>query len=147
MIRDIHQADRENLIRMMREFYASPAVLHTVPETHFERTADAVLSGSPYAAAFIAERDGVPAGYGLVALTHSNEAGGLVVWLEELYIRDAARGLGLGSALVAYIEKRYQGRAARFRLEVEADNQAAARLYERLGYASLPYCQMAKDTE
>lgn len=52
--------------------------------------ADALDQKSPYVAAYIAEHQGAPAGYGLVSLTYSNEAGGLVVWLEELYIRDFA---------------------------------------------------------
>lgn len=96
-------------------------------------------------AAFIAEHQEKPAGYGLVSLTYSNEVGGLVVWLEELYIREQARGFGLGTEMIAFIENRYAGRVARFRLEVEERNQGAVRLYERLGYVSLPYSQMTKD--
>ncbi len=146
MIRDFRVADRDTLIDMMKEFYASPAVLHPVPEAYFSRTVEAILENSPYVAAFIAEQNGVPAGYGLVSLTYSNEAGGLVVWLEELYIRDTARGLGLGSALIGAIEARYRDQAARLRLEVEEDNDGAMRLYSRLGYAPLPYSQMIKET-
>ncbi len=123
----------------------SPAVLHPVPDEYFIRTADAMEEQSPYVAVFIAEYQGEPAGYGLVSLTYSNEAGGLVVWLEELYIREQARGLGLGTELIAYIENRYGNRAARFRLEVEESNRAAVRLYERMGYTPLPYSQMIKE--
>ena len=145
MIRDFQAADRDTLIQMMKEFYASPAVLHPVPDVYFSRTVDAILENSPYVAAFIVEQDGGPAGYGLVSLTYSNEAGGLVVWLEELYIRDTARGLGLGSALIDAIETRYRDKAARLRLEVEEDNDGAVRLYSRLGYSPLPYSQMIKE--
>ena len=87
----------------------------------------------------------MPAGYGLVSLTYSNEAGGLVVWLEELYIRDFARGFGLGTELIGYIENQYRDQAVRFRLEVEEENHAAVRLYRRKGYTSLPYAQMVKE--
>lgn len=136
---------RDKLHHMMREFYASPAVLHPVPDTYFIRTADALDQKSPYVAAYIAEHQGVPAGYGLVSLTYSNEAGGLVVWLEELYIRDFARGFGLGTELIGYIENQYRDQAVRFRLEVEEENHAAVRLYRRKGYTSLPYAQMVKE--
>ena len=145
LIRDLQATDRDNLIHMMREFYASPAVLHLVPDTYFIRTADALDQKSPYVAAYIAEHQGVPAGYGLVSLTYSNEAGGLVVWLEELYIRDFARGFGLGTELIGYIENQYRDQAVRFRLEVEEENHAAVRLYRRKGYTSLPYAQMVKE--
>lgn len=80
-----------------------------------------------------------------MSLTYSNEAGGLVVWLEELYIRDFARGFGLGTELIGYIENQYRDRAVRFRLEVEEENHAAVRLYRRKGYTSLPYAQMVKE--
>lgn len=145
LIRDLQATDRDNLIHMMREFYASPAVLHPVPDTYFIRTADALDQKSPYVAAYIAEHQGAPAGYGLVSLTYSNEAGGLVVWLEELYIRDFARGFGLGTELIGYIENQYRDQAVRFRLEVEEENHAAVRLYRRKGYTSLPYAQMVKE--
>ena len=145
VIREWQAGDREILIQMMGEFYLSPAVLHPVPGEYFVRTADAIEEKSPYIAAFIAEHQEKPAGYGLVSLTYSNEVGGLVVWLEELYIREQARGFGLGTEMIAFIENRYAGRVARFRLEVEERNQGAVRLYERLGYVSLPYSQMTKD--
>jgi ribosomal protein S18 acetylase RimI-like enzyme len=91
------------------------------------------------------ECDGEPAGYGLTAKTFSQEAGGYVIWLEELYIREQFRSRGLGSEFFAYVEKKYAGQAARFRLEVEEDNVRAISLYKRLGYEALDYTQMIKE--
>lgn len=77
-------------------------------------------------------------------LTYSGEAGGLVVWLEELYIRESYRGAGLGGEFLQYMERQFP-QAARFRLEAEADNAGAMRLYTRNGYEILPYIQMIKE--
>lgn len=37
-IRKYSPCNREELLQMMKEFFASPAVLHNVPEKHFEKT-------------------------------------------------------------------------------------------------------------
>ena len=116
-----------------------------VPESYFNTTIDMILNGSPYAEGWLVEHGGRPAGYGLIAKSYSNEVGGLVVWLEELYIAEEFRGLGLGSKLIAYIEDQYRDRAARFRLEVTDSNVGAKRLYQKLGYERLSYEQMIKD--
>ena len=145
MIRPFSQSDRSIIVKMMQTFYQSPAVCHSVPKSYFNTTIDTVLNGSPYAEGWIVEYDGNPAGYGLVAKTYSNEVGGLVIWLEELYISEEFRGLGLGSELIQFIEEYYHDRAARFRLEVTDSSEDAARLYRRLGYQPLGYHQMIKD--
>ena len=67
-----------------------------------------------------------------------------MIWLEEVYIRQEFRRSGLGSRFFRFIEEMYEGTAARLRLEVEPDNEAAIRLYTRLGYEALPYRQMIK---
>ena len=45
------------------------------------------------------------AGYGLIAKTFSQEAGGMVYWLEELYILEEYRSKGLGSEYFRYMEE------------------------------------------
>ena len=144
MLRLVQEEDRETAVSLMREFYASPAVLHPVPPSYFERTIDNALQGSPYVELWLMTDEGRAAGYVLLSKSYSNEAGGLVIWLEEIYIREAFRGRQLGSRAVRHIEALYAESAARFRLEVEADNSGAIRLYERLGYRKLPYSQMVK---
>ena len=145
MIRKMTESDRDLYIEMAEEFYHSDAVLHPIPRAHFEKTAEEALKSGTYAEIYLLEYDGEPAGYGLTARTFSQEAGGYVIWLEELYIREQFRSRGLGSEFFAYVEKKYEGRAARFRLEVEEDNTRAIALYKRLGYEVLDYVQMIRE--
>lgn len=145
MIEPLTASTKETLLQLMQEFYQTPAVLSPVSKSHFENTCAQILGGSPYAAAHLITAQGRTAGYGLLAFTFTNEAGGLVLWVEELYIRPAFRGMGLGGEYLAFLEKTYGRRVARMRLEVEPENEGARRLYARHGFEELPYMQMYKE--
>lgn len=147
MIRSIEFADRQCYIAMCKEFYSSDAVLHPVPEDYFQRTFDALMEHTPYAAAYIIEQDGEIAGYALLAKSLSQEAGGIVIWIEELYIRPQFQGHGLGTAFFRFLEEQNDGTVKRYRLEYEPENVRGAALYGRLGFTTLPYGQMIKKPE
>lgn len=137
MIRKIAEYDRESYIKMAQDFYSSPAVLAPVPAKNIENTFFELMRSDEYAEAFIFERDSKIAGYALLAKTFSQEAGGLVVWIEEIYIKSEFRGLGLGGEFLEMIKNDYP--AARLRLEVEPDNDRVVSLYEKHGFKRLDY--------
>ncbi len=141
MIRKITEEDRDIYLELAQEFFASDAVLHNVSRRNLEATFDEMVRSDVYAEGYLIEWEGSVAGYGLLAKTFSQEAGGLVIWLEELYLRPQYRCMGLGKAYFAFIMDKYK-EAARFRLEVEEDNARAMKLYEQLGYERLDYLQM-----
>lgn len=144
MLRDLLPDDREIFLSMVKSFYSSSAVAHNVDFRNFEATFEAAMDKSPFLRIFIMEDGGSPMGYALLSFTHSNEAGGLVVLVEELYISEACRGKGYGRAFFEFLEQEYPS-AKRFRLEVREDNKKAMDLYYRLGYNVLDYMQMVKD--
>ena len=91
------------------------------------------------------EYEGQPAGFGVTAKTYSPEAGGIVIWVEDLYIRPQFRSKGLGRLLFEELERNGDPRLKRIRLEVEEGNIKAISLYKRLGFRHLPYGQMVKE--
>ena len=145
MIRKMRSEDKKTYMEMAREFYHSDAVLHPVPDTYFERTADEALRSDVYAEIFLFECENEAAGYGLIAKTYSQEAGGMVWWIEEVYVREAFRSKGIGREFFAYLDKVKGSAVKRMRLEVEEDNTRAVALYKKLGYKPLEYAQMIKD--
>ncbi len=142
MYRKIGPDDREIYIQLSEEFYSSDAVLHAIPDKNFEKTFELLMNGTPYADCYIFEHEGETAGYALLAKTWSTEAGGNVIWLDEIYIRGKFRGKGIGTEFFAYLDSIAD--TARLRLEAEPDNEAAIRLYKRMGFRELPYVQFIK---
>ena len=146
MIRKLEPQDRAEFIRLSELFYASPAVLHPLPHAYHEDTFDELMRSRDYADGYMLFSDGKAVGFGLVAKTYSREAGGMVLWLEELFILEEYRCLGLGREYFAFIEKYARDNGfVRIRLEVEAENVRARALYGRLGYEPLGYLQMVKE--
>lgn len=142
--RDLLPEDKEPFFAMVKQFYSSPAVLHAIGEENIHATFAAAMEKSPYMRALMIESMGNIAGYALLSFTFSNEAGGMVLIVEELYIKPEHRNAGIGKCFFEWIEKAYP-MVKRFRLEVQPENQKAAALYKRIGYESLNYDQMIKD--
>lgn len=142
IIRKITEADRAAFLTMSRDFYLSDAVLHPVPDEFHERAFDEMMRSSHYLECFIFTADDSPVGFGLIAKTYSREAGGMALWVEELYLTPPYRGMGIGTQFFKFLENNYC--PARFRLEAEKDNARAIALYEKMGYRPLQYVQLIK---
>lgn len=138
-IREMRQEDKAEVIAMMRTFYASPAVLSNGSEEIFEADVQACLSDSPYLEGYIL---GDMQGYAMVAKSFSTEFGKPCIWVEDLYLKETARGLGLGSAFLQFIAEKYAGCV--LRLEVEEENERAVHVYEKCGFEVLPYMEMKR---
>ena len=68
---------------------------------------NAALFGEPARAyCDIAEADGEPVGFALWVYNFSTFVGRAGIWLEDLYVRPAARGRGAGKALLAHLARR-----------------------------------------
>jgi ribosomal protein S18 acetylase RimI-like enzyme len=60
-------------------------------------------------------------------------------WLEDVFVRDTARGRGLGRALVQKALEVARARGCkRIELDVQSDNTAARGLYSSLGFSDTP---------
>ena len=141
-IRKIETADREAFLAMSRDFYASDAVLHNIPFEYHERTFAELMRSEDYARCYMLKQGDNIAGYALLSLSYSREAGGLCIWIEELYILPEYQGRGAAHIFFKWLEENCP--AARYRLETEHDNLRAKKLYKSLGYYPLEYEQFIK---
>ena len=143
--RDITPGDRDLVIPMVRAFYQSDAVDHPVDAAVLERSFQAAAGpAEPLLRGLLIQWEGRPAGYMYITQCYSAEVGGRCVFIEEIFLKPEFRGQGLGTEIMAWLEREYPA-ARRFRLEVTQVNQRAVRLYQRAGYEFLRYDQMVLD--
>jgi len=142
--RKMEEKDRQIVFDMMRDFYNSSAVISTPDDSVLLNDIKACVSDNIFADGIIAMCDGEIAGYGMVTHSFSTEFGGKCLWLEDLYLKEEYRGLGIGTKYFEYIEKVYGDKCAVQRLEVERDNEGAIRNYKRNGFKVLDYMEMVR---
>ena len=144
-IRKLQKTDFDTVLSMMLVFYASDALLIHPSEAVLRKTLSDALADTPYLEAFGFEEAGSLAGYGMVAMSYSTEAGGLCAWIEDIYIEPQHRGKGFGTSFLTFVEERYGSRVARIRLEAEPENERAMVVYHKAGFEILGYTELVKE--
>jgi len=91
---------------------------------------------------YILEDAGEIQGYAMIAKSFSTEFGKRCIWIEDLYVKEPYRGMGLGSGFLRFIVDKYPG--CLFRLEAEKENARAIKAYEKCGFEVLPYLELKK---
>jgi ribosomal protein S18 acetylase RimI-like enzyme len=79
------------------------------------------------------ETGGAVIGYAILVFYWSNEFGGDLVSIDELYVLKENRGQGAGTEFMAWLFAQYP-EAAGFQLEVTPKNKRARKFYKRLGF-------------
>ena len=144
MIRKFVPEDREDYIGFSTEFYNSSAVDKPVPREHFEQGFDEMMRSDVYVQGYMLVCDGNNVGYCVTMKTYSVEAGGITIWIDELFVLEEYRSKGLGRELFKYIEENGDKKLRRIRLEVELENGRAISLYKKMGFEPAPYDGMWK---
>ena len=143
--RDITLADRELVMPMVQAFYQTDAVDHPVDQAILDRSFLAAADhAEPLLRGVLLFQDDQPVGYIYLTQCYSAEVGGRCVFIEEIFLLEPYRGMGLGHQIMASIENQYPS-ARRFSMEVTEVNQRAVALYAKSGYQYLHYDQMVLD--
>jgi GNAT superfamily N-acetyltransferase len=112
-------------------------LLDTVQATEAD-TAAALFGDKARAFADIAEIDGQPVGFALWFYNYSTFVGRHGIYLEDLFVRPSARGLGAGKALLAALAKRCVDEGlGRLEWTVLDWNAPSIAFYDSLGAASM----------
>jgi GNAT superfamily N-acetyltransferase len=133
LIRPAEPRDAREILAMITEL----AVFEKEPDAVLATEADLLRDGwgpHPKFEALMAERDGQVLGFALFFSSYSTWEGREGIYLEDLYVRDAARGLGVGRALVVRIAQLVAERGGK-RLDLSVLTWNPARdVYVRLGF-------------
>ena len=141
-IRTMTSDDKSDVFEMMRVFYNSPAVYTNGSDEIFSCDIENCINDNPYLEGYILENTDEIQGYAMIAKSFSTEFGKQCIWIEDLYIREEYRGMGIGKTFIDFITEKYTDCV--FRLEVEDENEHAVKLYKKCGFINLPYIEMKK---
>jgi GNAT superfamily N-acetyltransferase len=105
IIRRARPGEAALVLTLVRELAEYEKLLHEVEAT--EAVLDAALFGeSPVLFCEIAEWQGEPAGFAVWFVNFSTFSGRPGIYLEDLFVRPAQRGKGIGKALLAQLARR-----------------------------------------
>ncbi|MBY5974055.1 GNAT family N-acetyltransferase [Ferrimonas balearica] len=94
-----------------------------------------ILEGAPHGAIYIAGPARAPIGYAAISFGWSLVAGGLSAELDEIWVRPAIRGRGIGGELLSTLPRALSAAGLRrLRLQVPGPDHALARLARAAGY-------------
>jgi GNAT superfamily N-acetyltransferase len=123
-----------DVLRMMRELYEIDGQELRANPASFHSTIDYLLA-NPASGRIVLFTDGsVLHGYALLVSYWSNEWGGVVLLLDELFVDKEFRGRGIAKAFFKYLEHERPFGAVVVALEVSSHNSRARALYESLGF-------------
>ncbi len=120
----------------VKDFAALYAIEETCFDHPFRFSAGYLrkLIANPRAAVWIAEEDGVMAGFAIVKWSEE-EPGRKIAYIETIEVAPSWRGRGIGGALLRHIEDSALAvEATHIWLHVDAENSPAICLYEAQGY-------------
>jgi GNAT superfamily N-acetyltransferase len=103
-IRPLARGEVPILLELIRELARFERLEHGVEAT-VRSLRNSLFGPNPAAGALLAWRGGEPAGYAIYFYTFSSFIGRRGIWLEDLYVRPAFRGKGLGQALLGAVAR------------------------------------------
>jgi GNAT superfamily N-acetyltransferase len=133
IIREAQPGDQERILSLIHEL----ARYEKAPDQVAARPSDltrALFSEAPSAECVLAERDGQALGFALFFTNFSTWTGRPGLYLEDLFVREAARGSGIGKALLLHLAAIARQRDyGRMEWSVLDWNQPAIDFYRSLG--------------
>jgi ribosomal protein S18 acetylase RimI-like enzyme len=135
--RPAREDDYDDLVEMSLALYASDPPTRSVTEAQIRATLAKFRAEPARGLAVVLDSGSGAIGYALLVSFLSNELGGEICTIDELFIRDGWRSRGFGSRLIDAIEAGgtiWPGHPVALELEVSPGNARALALYERLGF-------------
>jgi ribosomal protein S18 acetylase RimI-like enzyme len=132
-----HPDDDDAIVSMCLDLYSHDTRHARVSAAQARATLDLFRRQPVRGRALVLDDQGRCGGYALLVAFWSNELGGEICTIDELYIVPELRSQGHGARLVGSLTEGgtlWPGRPVALELEVAPENVRARRLYEQLGF-------------
>ena len=123
-----------DVLAMMRSLYSEDQAQSSPDPEKFPLTIAFLLSNRSHGRIILFLENRVLCGYALLIPYWSNEFGGTLLFVDELFVMRKARNRGIATRFFAFLERERPFSWVALALEVSPRNQRARQLYETLGF-------------
>lgn len=132
--RPFNASDSEEVALFIQDLYREDPGNRPVSPQKIQKTFDSLTEHPDRGSIVVIERGGERAGYAILVNFWSNEFGGNIVDIDELYVKKEFRSQGIATGFIRYLAENRPGDSVALRLEVTPANNRARQLYEKLGF-------------
>jgi len=135
IVKEFSKDDKDPFLFLCEGFYNSHAVLRKYDRGMAEKTFQRIIDGHEnlWGYLFFDKETEAAVGYALVTSYWSNEEGGEVIVLDEIFLSPACQGKGYATAFMKWLDEHFTDAAA-ITLEVLKANRHARKFYEKIGF-------------
>ena len=126
-----HKAE---LVAMMQSLYSEDEAESPVDRSLFPRTVEQLVGQPARGRIMLFTAGDTLCGYALLIPYWSNEFGGTLLYVDEIFVVEEARNQGIAKLFFGFLDKERPFDAVALALEVSAGNTRARKLYESLGF-------------
>lgn len=127
--------DEQEVVRgMIHSFYGTDPDMGDINDEKISRTFAEFSIHPEKGSILVAKDEENIVGYAILVNFWSNEAGGNILDIDELFVEESERGKRIGTNFIKYLIENRINDCVAVELGVIAGNERAKKLYERIGF-------------
>ncbi len=133
-IRKFKLIDKKEIIELIQNLYKEDSYGENISLQKINRTIKELFLHNEKGSIFIIEEKEKIIGYAIIINYWSNEFGGNILFIDEIFILPDYRNFGVGTNFINYLIKNKINSSVGIQLEVTKANTNAKNFYEKLGF-------------
>tara|TARA_A100000171_G_scaffold52838_1_gene73526 strand:- start:9020 stop:9484 length:465 start_codon:yes stop_codon:yes gene_type:complete len=130
-------SQKNELSEMIKSLYSEDSNGEPINDQKIEKTISYFWKYPQHGKIVIFSFNGLTIGYSILINYWSNEYGGCLLQIDELYIRKNFRSHGIGTAFIQYLTNNYKETSKAVLLEVSPSNKMAYKFYIKNGFTEV----------
>jgi GNAT superfamily N-acetyltransferase len=132
--RQFKASDRKIITEFIKSLYQESPEGKPASDKKINKTFDELANYRDKGTILVIAADHQVIRYSILINFWSNEYGGNIINIDEIYIKEDFRGRGIGTKFIQYLINNKLNNSVALELEVMPSNKRARQLYERIGF-------------